>query len=201
MHETSFTNKHFLCYFFRQALGTPGPAKSDCKCDNDDATTADPCCFQSKGNKGQTSQAFGTDQTTEWVSDSPVAPAGTATPVDQAAAASADQKGGAENSPPVRTATDPATGKSSNTPNILLVSLLAPKHPARHCGQARARFDTRFCALQVLVDDQGYGDISYTDSAMHTPYLEQIARKGVILDSFYSASTCTPARTMLMTGR
>ena len=55
--------------------------------------------------------------------------------------------------------------------------------------------------LLALVDDLGSGDVQYNDPAMVTPELNQLAKDGVILDRFYAAATCTPARAALMTGR
>ena len=55
--------------------------------------------------------------------------------------------------------------------------------------------------LLALVDDLGSGDVQYNDPAMVTPELNSLAEDGVILDRFYAAATCTPARAALMTGR
>ena len=64
-----------------------------------------------------------------------------------------------------------------------------------------ARANKRPNLLLALVDDLGSGDVQYNDPAMVTPELNQLARDGVILDRFYAAATCTPARAALMTGR
>lgn len=53
----------------------------------------------------------------------------------------------------------------------------------------------------VIIDDWGYGDVGYHDASMVTPELDSLARSGIVLEKFYSASTCTPSRAMLMTGR
>ena len=55
--------------------------------------------------------------------------------------------------------------------------------------------------LLALVDDLGSGDVQYNDPTMVTPELNALAEDGVILDRFYAAATCTPARAALMTGR
>lgn len=60
---------------------------------------------------------------------------------------------------------------------------------------------TRPNLLLALVDDLGYGDVGYNDPAMVTPEINSLAKKGIILDRFYAASTCTPTRAALMTGR
>ena len=40
--------------------------------------------------------------------------------------------------------------------------------------------------LYILADDLGYADVSWNNPAMKTPNLEALARKGVILDQFYT---------------
>lgn len=57
--------------------------------------------------------------------------------------------------------------------------------------------------ILILVDDQGHGDIDLGSGAAEfdTPTLSALATEGVHLKNFYSASTCTPSRAMLMTGR
>jgi arylsulfatase A-like enzyme len=57
--------------------------------------------------------------------------------------------------------------------------------------------------LFVFADDLGYGDLGcYGARAIRTPNLDRMAREGLRLTSFYSASpVCTPARAALMTGR
>jgi arylsulfatase A-like enzyme len=53
----------------------------------------------------------------------------------------------------------------------------------------------------VLIDDMGYADVGWHDQTMHTPEMESLAQTGVLLEQFYVQSTCTPSRSMLMTGR
>ena len=54
--------------------------------------------------------------------------------------------------------------------------------------------------LYILADDLGYGDVSWNNPSMITPNLERLARKGVILDQFYSQPKCSPSRAALLTG-
>lgn len=54
----------------------------------------------------------------------------------------------------------------------------------------------------IYCDNLGYGDIGSFGSTKHkTPFLDQMAKEGLKLTSFYSASgVCTPSRAALMTG-
>ncbi|XP_034464542.1 arylsulfatase I [Hippoglossus hippoglossus] len=53
----------------------------------------------------------------------------------------------------------------------------------------------------IMVDDQGYADIGYHGSDIHTPVLDQLAADGVKLENYYVQPICSPSRSQLMTGR
>jgi uncharacterized sulfatase len=55
----------------------------------------------------------------------------------------------------------------------------------------------------ILADDLGYGDLGVQGSlAIDTPHIDRIAAEGVRLTDFYAAaSTCSPSRAGLLTGR
>jgi arylsulfatase A-like enzyme len=57
--------------------------------------------------------------------------------------------------------------------------------------------------LLIFADDLGYGDLSHFGRPDYrTPNLDRLAREGVTFtDAYAAASTCTPTRTGLMTGR
>jgi len=55
----------------------------------------------------------------------------------------------------------------------------------------------------IVADDLGYGDLGvYGHPVIRTPNLDRMASEGVRLTNFYAAaSTCTPSRAALLTGR
>jgi arylsulfatase A-like enzyme len=57
--------------------------------------------------------------------------------------------------------------------------------------------------ILIFADDLGYGDLSsYGHPTIQTPRIDQMARGGIRLTSFYTAaSVCTPSRAGLLTGR
>ena len=54
--------------------------------------------------------------------------------------------------------------------------------------------------LLIVVDDLGYSDLGVYGSEINTPNLDQLARSGILFTDFYSASVCSPTRSMLLTG-
>ena len=56
--------------------------------------------------------------------------------------------------------------------------------------------------ILIMADDLGYHDLSsYGHPRIKTPVLDQVAREGIKLTSFYAGATvCTPSRMALLTG-
>jgi len=54
--------------------------------------------------------------------------------------------------------------------------------------------------LLIVADDLGYGDIGFNGSEIETPNLDLLARSGLRFDQFHTLPTCSPTRSMLLTG-
>lgn len=54
----------------------------------------------------------------------------------------------------------------------------------------------------VLIDDQGYGDLScHGNPILQTPQLDRLAHQSIRLTDFHVSPMCTPTRSQLMSGR
>ncbi|WP_404309227.1 sulfatase family protein [Neorhodopirellula lusitana] len=79
----------------------------------------------------------------------------------------------------------------------LLFTALSGLHaPLLHAATNRPNF------VIIFTDDQGYADLScFGGKQVFTPNIDQMAKEGVRLTSFYvAAPLCTPSRAALMTG-
>jgi len=54
--------------------------------------------------------------------------------------------------------------------------------------------------LLILADDLGYADLGYNGSEIPTPNIDELAAQGMLLTNFHVAMTCSPTRSMLMSG-
>ena len=52
----------------------------------------------------------------------------------------------------------------------------------------------------IVADDLGFNDIGSFGSEIETPNIDSLSRQGLRLTRFYTASTCSPTRAMLMSG-
>lgn len=57
--------------------------------------------------------------------------------------------------------------------------------------------------IMIMVDDMGYGDLSfYGQKTLSTPSIDQMAKEGIHFTNMYTGSTvCAPSRASLMTGK
>lgn len=71
----------------------------------------------------------------------------------------------------------------------------------RHQDTADMPFDkTSPNFLFIVADDMGYSDFTPFGGEINTPNLDALAQEGVRISNFYTAPTCSPARSMLLTG-
>ena len=71
-------------------------------------------------------------------------------------------------------------------------------------SMAQGPQNTRPNIVYILADDLGYGDVSCLNknSKIHTPNIDQLAKKGMIFTDAHSGSAvCTPTRYGILTGR
>ncbi len=67
-------------------------------------------------------------------------------------------------------------------------------------GAAAGVADTRANIVFILADDLGFADLGVFGGEIPTPNLDELARNGMLLTSFYAGMTCSPTRAMLMSG-
>ena len=60
--------------------------------------------------------------------------------------------------------------------------------------------DKRPNFLLIVADDMGYSDLGSYGGEINTPVLDGLAKKGVRYTDFYVSPTCSPTRSMLLTG-
>jgi len=86
----------------------------------------------------------------------------------------------------------------------ILVFLTAPLLASMiHATETSPAATDRPNVVLIVADDLGFGDIGAGSSnRIKTPNLDQLARSGMTLTSFYSsANVCTPSRAGILTGR
>jgi arylsulfatase A-like enzyme len=54
--------------------------------------------------------------------------------------------------------------------------------------------------LLIVADDLGFSDLGAFGGEIATPYLDQLALRGLRFSNFHTASTCSPTRAMLLSG-
>ena len=68
-------------------------------------------------------------------------------------------------------------------------------------GQAAKPATRQPNIIFILNDDLGWGDVGYHGAEIRTPTLDQLAKRGVELNRYYTFAVCSPTRAALMTGR
>lgn len=54
--------------------------------------------------------------------------------------------------------------------------------------------------LLIMADDLGYTDIGSYGGEIHTPHIDALAKQGVRFSNFHTSVSCSPTRSILMTG-
>ena len=85
-------------------------------------------------------------------------------------------------------------------PAVLVTALVAASaaSPAAHASTAATA--KRPNIVIILGDDLGYSDVGCYGSEIKTPHLDSLARGGVRFTQFYTHATCSPTRSMLLSG-
>ncbi|MBV1907355.1 MAG: sulfatase-like hydrolase/transferase, partial [Pseudomonadales bacterium] len=85
---------------------------------------------------------------------------------------------------------------------VLLISLaITHSHVlAKSASDADERSLRRPNILLIVADDLGFSDLGPFGGEIPTPALDKLAQTGMRLASFYTAPTCSPARSMLFSG-
>jgi arylsulfatase A-like enzyme len=83
------------------------------------------------------------------------------------------------------------------------VALIAGLHAALFAPDAPAQAQAppqRPNIVIILGDDLGYADMGSFGSEINTPSLDSLSREGVRFSNFYTHATCSPTRSVLLTG-
>jgi arylsulfatase A-like enzyme len=54
--------------------------------------------------------------------------------------------------------------------------------------------------LIIVADDLGFSDVRPYGGEISTPCLDRLAREGLLMTGFHTASACSPTRSMLLSG-
>jgi len=83
---------------------------------------------------------------------------------------------------------------------LLLSACSADQEPGSTAETAALQEDSRPNILLIVADDLGYADLGIYGSEIPTPNLDTLATNGMLLTDFYANATCSPTRSMLMSG-
>lgn len=87
----------------------------------------------------------------------------------------------------------PLLYRAQSTRIFVSCSLLAA-HPTKMSSEKRPNF------LIVVADDLGFSDIRPYGSEIDTPTLDKLAKDGLRMTNFHTATACSPTRAMLLSG-
>src|SRR4249919_1548880 len=84
-----------------------------------------------------------------------------------------------------------------STSIAVFVGLLVALFAAGASAQAQAK---RPNIVVILADDQGFADMGSFGGEIKTPNLDALAKDGVRFTNFYTHASCSPTRSMLLSG-
>jgi arylsulfatase len=83
----------------------------------------------------------------------------------------------------------------------LIASLVAALSAAAPAAQAQAQAPAKKPNIVIILgDDLGYADLGSFGSEIRTPNIDALASDGVRFTNFYTHASCSPTRSMLLTG-
>jgi len=68
------------------------------------------------------------------------------------------------------------------------------------CNSDEGKEETQPNILLIMVDDMGYTDTKPYGGEINTPAIDMLAKKGMLFTDFHTSVSCSPTRSMLMTG-
>jgi arylsulfatase A len=81
------------------------------------------------------------------------------------------------------------------------LSLFASLLSVTCLGAGAENLQKRPNIILIFADDLGYGDVGpFGSTKNRTPHLDEMAKEGMKLTSFYAAPVCTPSRAQVLTG-
>ncbi len=89
---------------------------------------------------------------------------------------------------------------SNSRISLLVAAFLTVAVAAYGCQTSNTQDQDRPNIVFILVDDLGYSDVGAYGSEISTPNIDALAAGGVRFSNFHTASTCSPTRSMLLTG-
>lgn len=95
----------------------------------------------------------------------------------------------------MRTVSNGLTGRLAATCLLGVVAMMSV--PATSVAADAPR---RPNIVVILGDDLGFSDLGSFGSEMRTPNLDSLARDGVRFSNFYTHASCSPTRSMLLSG-
>ena len=80
------------------------------------------------------------------------------------------------------------------------IGLLIPLAFTIQASAADKSLSTTPNILLIMADDMGYTDIGNFGGEIQTPQIDAVAEQGVRFSNFHTSVSCSPTRSMLMTG-